>query len=492
MTDTSHAAPLHDLDAAPRLYGRLMEVREGVSAEAHEQLGRWLPLLRRRSFSLSAFNLACYLALRRRDLRELQVELMPLGLSSLGRCESRVLASLDAVLATLGSLVGAGDPPRYPSASSFFRGTRLLERHSDEALGATPPGRQVRIMVTLGAEATDYPLVRALIADGMDVGRINCAHDTAATWLQVAANVRRASEEVGRPCRLLMDLCGPRARTTGVVCPQGRVREGARVMLSAAPVELAGIATVGCSLPEAVARLEPGHRVWFDEGSVGAVVEAVTAEGAFLRVTDTPPKGGKLQPGKGLNFPDTPLQVHALTPKDLADLDVACEAADIVGYSFVRTPDDVALLQAELAVRGHPVLPIVLKIETRQAVDNLPELIVRAAGSQPLAVMVARGDLAVEIGHVRLAEMQEELLWLCEAAHVPVIWATQVLDTFVHKGVHSRGELTDAAMAERAECVMLNKGPFVAEAVRTLDDVLGRMEGHQSKKTSRMRALRAW
>jgi pyruvate kinase len=106
-----------------------------------------------------------------------------------------------------------------------------------------------------------------------------------------------------------------------------------------------------------------------------------------------------------------------------------------------------------------------------------------------MAVMIARGDLAVEIGHGRLAEMQEELLWLCEAAHAPVIWATQVLDTFVHKGVHARGELTDAAMAERAECVMLNKGPFVVDAVKTLDEVLGRMEGHQAKKTSRMRAL---
>jgi pyruvate kinase len=417
---------------------------------------------------------------------------MPLGLSSLGRCESRVLANLDAVLAALGSLVGVEAPPRGPSAASFFRGTRLLERHSDEALGPTPSGRQVRIMVTLGIEATDYSLVRALVAAGMDVARINCAHDTPDAWRQIAANLRRASEEVGRRCRLLMDLCGPRARTTAVVSAEGRVQRGARLLLTAHPSPLGDVAAVGCSLPRVIAALEPGQMVWIDEGSIGAVVEKVAHEGAFLRVTDTPPKGGKLQPGKGLNFPDTELPFEALTGKDLADLDVASGMADIVGYSFVRTPEDVERLQAELAERGKGTLPVTLKVETRQAVDNLPELIVRAAGSQPLAVMVARGDLAVEIGHVRLAEMQEELLWLCEAAHIPVIWATHVLDTFVHKGVHSRGELTDAAMAERAECVMLNKGPFVVDAVRTLDDVLGRMEGHQSKKTSRMRALRAW
>ena len=91
-----------------------------------------------------------------------------------------------------------------------------------------------------------------------------------------------------------------------------------------------------------------------------------------------------------------------------------------------------------------------------------------------------------------MAEIQEELLWICEAAHVPVIWATQVLDNLVKKGVRHRAEMTDAAMAERAECVMLNKGPFAVDAVRLLDDLLARMEGHQFKKASRMRALRTW
>ena len=135
---------------------------------------------------------------------------------------------------------------------------------------------------------------------------------------------------------------------------------------------------------------------------------------------------------------------------------------------------------------------IVAKVESAVAVRNLPEIVVRGAGYQPLAVMIARDDLAVEIGFARLAEIQEEILWLCEAAQVPVVWATQVLDSFVRKGSHSRAEITDAAMAERAECVMLNKGAHVLEAVGALDDVLGRMEAHQSKKTSRLRALRSW
>ena len=126
--------------------------------------------------------------------------------------------------------------------------------------------------------------------------------------------------------------------------------------------------------------------------------------------------------------------------------------ADLVGYSFVQTPEDIAALQsvlAELAPARWRQLGIVAKIETPLAVRNLPQLIVRAAGRQPLALMIARGDLAVEIGFERLAEMQEEILWLAEAAHVPVIWATQVLESLVKQGLPSRGEMTDAAMAAR-------------------------------------------
>ena len=130
-----------------------------------------------------------------------------------------------------------------------------------------------------------------------------------------------------------------------------------------------------------------------------------------------------------------------------------------------------------------------LKIETRIAFENLPRLLLTGLRFPPIGVMVARGDLAVEIGYERLAEVQEEILWLSEAAHVPVIWATQVLETLAQTGIPSRSEVTDAAMGERAECVMLNKGPHVVEAVRFLADVLPRMQLHQQKKRAMLRRL---
>jgi pyruvate kinase len=134
-------------------------------------------------------------------------------------------------------------------------------------------------------------------------------------------------------------------------------------------------------------------------------------------------------------------------------------------------------------------LGIILKIETPKAFERLPDLILAAMRSNRVGVMIARGDLAVECGFERTGELQEEIMWIAEAAHVPVIWATQVLENLAKKGQLSRAEITDAAMAVRAECVMLNKGPYVVDAVRVLDDVLRRMQCHQAKKSALLRPL---
>ena len=150
---------------------------------------------------------------------------------------------------------------------------------------------------------------------------------------------------------------------------------------------------------------------------------------------------------------------------------------------------DVYELQAQLAQLGGRELAIILKIETRRAFDNLPALLFAAMSSPSAGVMIARGDLAVECGYERLAEVQEEILWMAEASHMPVIWATQVLESLAKNGIPSRAEITDAAMGERAECVMLNKGPFILDAVRALDNILRRMQKHQHKKSAMLREL---
>ncbi len=248
-------------------------------------------------------------------------------------------------------------------------------------------------------------------------------------------------------------------------------------------------AHIACEQPAIFSYLKPGSRVLIDDGHISSEVEALNAEGALLRITRARPQGSKLMPEKGLNFPDTDLHLPALTDKDKQDLDFIVKHADIVGYSFVQSGDDMEQIISALAERGADKMGIVAKIETRLALTNLPEIIIHGAGNHPFGVMIARGDLAVEIGYEQLAETQEEIMWLCESAHVPVIWATQVLEGLVKQNIHSRAEVTDAAMAERAECIMLNKGPFVLDAIDVLDNVIARMQSHQQKKTAQMRTL---
>ena len=186
-----------------------------------------------------------------------------------------------------------------------------------------------------------------------------------------------------------------------------------------------------------------------------------------------------------------PQRLRAGTAKDLEDLAFVAQHADVVEYSFANSADDVESLQQHLAALGDRLPALVLKIETRRSFENLTDMLLTAMRSPCCGVMIARGDLAVECGFERLAEVQAEILWICEAAQVPVIWATQVLETLAKEGMPSRAEITDAAMGNQAECVMLNKGPYLLSALRVLDDILRRMQAHQTKKRPKLRALQA-
>ena len=251
-------------------------------------------------------------------------------------------------------------------------------------------------------------------------------------------------------------------------------------------------ATVSCTLPQALASIRVGHRVCFDDGKIGGRVLAVWPDRVEIEITAARPSGEVLAADKGINLPDSTPDLAALTPQDREDLSIVAAQADLVGMSFVQSPDDVMALQQHLVAAGAAHIGIILKIETQRGFERLPELLFAAMRAPSAGVMIARGDLAVECGYERLAEVQEEILWACESAHLPVVWATQVLETQAKTGLPSRAEITDAAMGVRAECVMLNKGPHILDAIRTLDKVLSRMQTHQFKHRALMRALRAW
>jgi pyruvate kinase len=478
------------------LLNEVLMLRAEVAAGGAALYRTWRGRFDRPAFRDCALNFAHYLVLRRFDLRSLQRKLMALGLSSLGRSESRVMPSLDAVAWSLGQLTGT-DELRPPSEARFFRGERKLRANTIEFFGPEQNGRMGRIMVTLGSEAAEDPdYIADLARQGADVLRINCGHDDASVWLRIIENARAVAHV--RPLRVLMEIAGPKIRMKEVCCLPGapRLKIGDVLLLTGRIDPLLSEYPFQTTLTHdgILPRLKVGDIVSIDDGKLRGAVFAQVEHGFTVNLTEGRSKGVKLRPGRGLNFPAVDLNIDPLTEKDRADLAFAAQHADLIGFSFLQNAEQVVGLQTELAALrpDWQSLGMMIKIETPAAVSNLPEIIVQAAGRQPLAVMIARGDLAVEIGFERVAEMQEEILWLCEAAQVPAIWATQVLDGLIHEGLPSRSEMTDAAMAVQAECVMLNKGPHLKAGVAALDRVLRRMAENRVKKTPTLRALRSW
>lgn len=601
------------IDECRSLIGELRTLRATMVAQAQRHADRIAAA--DPSHAASARNLAHYLALRRVEMRSLQRRLATLGLSSLGRSESHVLASVNKVLGLLHAIAGLPWRPQHDEEPvGARRGPATLERNARALFGAAPEGRRVRIMVTLPSEAAaDASIAAALVEAGMDVARINCAHDEAPAWEAMASHVRAAALAAGRPVRILMDLGGPKLRTgpiapsppilkiqprrdergavvvparlglraagsradvpgadacvgvdpawlaglkpgdvldvvdaraatrrltVATLAPEGVVAEcvktaylgaetriqrrvananGAITLLAGLPVPPSRLrlqrgdrlvltasgtgraasddgkpAAVPITLPEVLVALRKGQSVWFDDGRIGATVVSRRGHRAELRVGFARSGGEWLGADKGINLPETELDLPALTPADRQDLVTVARCADLVGLSFAQSAADVRELRQCLADLGAASLGLVLKIETRRGFERLPELLFAALEAPAAGVMIARGDLAVECGWERLAEVQEEILWACEAAHIPVVWATQVLESLAKTGRPSRAEITDAAMGERAECVMLNKGPFIVDAIRALDDIVRRMQTHQAKKRPLMRALKSW
>jgi len=609
-------APVDD-GTRQRLVGLLEQIDSLLSrlADAEYSWASWISAVAP-EHRASARNLVHYWAIRQFDLRGLQTELALFGLSSLGRSESHVQATLAAVRSAILAIVDGVWQPPPPSAVAIEQGPQILRQRTVELLGPCPPHRTTRIMVTLPSEAaTDPDLVRGLVQRGMDIARINCAHDDVAAWRAMARNVREAALSTGTTCLVAMDLAGPKLRTgplrpgppvvklrpqrnalgqvvaparawltsieaptdppepgtVAITVPQnwltnrkagdvlslrdtrgakrrlfleavgGSAEMGGLVMTapdttylqtgtllraegdgevaeigplpdterslilragdllqltrdcSPAPVDPnQAVAQIGCTLHAAFDHARPGDVIQFDDGKVGGRVISVNHDALTVRIDHPGLREAHLKAGKGINMPDTDLPISALTDHDIVDLAAVVELADLVDMSFVRTPSDVERLLDELDRQGGDSLGIVLKIETRRAFEHLPQLLLTAMRRPRAGVMIARGDLAVECGYERMAELQEEIMWLCEAAHLPVIWATQVLEQLAKTGLPSRAEISDAAMSERAECVMLNKGPYLSNAVTVLDDIMRRMAEHYYKKNALLRPLRSW
>lgn len=559
----------------------------------------------------SARNLIAYIALRQVDLRDLQRELSRLGLSSLGRAERDVRASISNVQEALQLLSAERELGSRRHYRSIEKSEQELDDHREDLLGRCRRDRDVAIMVTLAAEAgEDYELVRDMIKSGMDLARINCAHDDEESWRRMAQNVRRASKELGHGCKIVMDLAGPKIRT-GMLRPGpgvkrlqpkrdslGRViaprhvrfvaddgkpllRKSSAIPVPSECIDFAAIddvirlhdtrgkkrklvvvakddcglrlecykttyiatgtkfrlhrretgekikfrignlrpkeepivlkigdtlilhrdmkpgepakvdadgaivepAHISCRPTELFEAVKAGDPIHLNDGKIEGIVDRASETELSVTVTHAKSHGSRLRSNKGINLPNCDLRLPGLTDTDRRNLGFISRHADVVSLSFVNDPEDIHALVDELGRSASQELGVIVKVETVKGFENLPRLLLAAMRHRPVGIMIARGDLAVECGWERLAEIQEEMLWMCEAARMPVIWATQVLELVTKKGRPSRAEITDAAMSQRADCVMLNKGPHILAAIAMLDRILTQMQRHQHKKS---------
>jgi pyruvate kinase len=466
---------LTDLDQSmSRAEGEFAELLEGIHPQNRE----------------SAVNFLKYLILRKTDVRSLQLFLHENGLSSLASCESHTHRQIQVTLQHLGTKLDKLDP------CTMDFGSRKIEESSEHLFGLMPENWPSTVMVTFDSSfLNEKDLIPKLLKKGMGTARINCAHDDESVWQEMVDKIRLASKETGIPCKIHIDLAGPKIRTK--LLSKGRkngkveIAIGQKIWLcDSAKGFKANDVVISPNEPGVIRGLKAGDRVFIDDGLILGIVENVEGEKAELKIMRISSKKPFIKAEKGINFPDCSLQIPSLSAFDRECLTFICANADTVGFSFVRTAQDIADLRAALFEIVGEIPFIILKIETHEAVKHLPELLLEGMKDSDFGVMIARGDLAVEIGFERLVEIQDEILWLCEAAHVPVIWATQVLENLHKSGVATRAEVTDAGHAARAECIMINKGDHTLEVLKTLRDILQRSSAFRIKNRLVYRPLK--
>ncbi|MFI5178159.1 MAG: pyruvate kinase [Vicinamibacterales bacterium] len=332
--------------------------------------------------------------------------------------------------------------------------------------------RRTRILVTLGPASIDAATIRALIDAGADAFRLNFSHGTIPQHQETVRRVREAAAATGRDIAVVQDLGGPKIRTGPLAAPFV-VRDGDTLIIEQG--DFAGSpGRISCGFEALFTSVETGQRLLIDDGLIEVEVEAVAPQRLTTRVVN----GGLLDAHKGINLPGVSLRTSPLTPKDLDDLRAGVAmGVDVVALSFVQSADDVLAARAAAVAAGAADLPIIAKIEKPQAVEHIDEIVRVAEG-----LMVARGDLGIELPFEKLPAVQKRIVAAGRRRGVPVILATQVLDSMRTEPRPTRAEVTDAAHAveESVDAIMLSGetsiGKYPVKAVEALDAIIREAE----------------
>ncbi|MFB6467175.1 pyruvate kinase [Cytobacillus sp. Hz8] len=422
-------------------------------------------------------------------------QLHEIGFSNLNAANAHILFTLRQILTYLG--VNILDPKLLSIPSpleakiQLCKNAETLFRSKDDCLRPT-------IMVTLDEQMLEKrQIIDALLLQGMDIARINCAHGNEKIWKKMIEIVRHSEQVlmkkelyIGRKCKIYMDLAGPKIRIGKMgndsTFPNSHksnfftlIKDDLlRLYLSedhlGHPATEDAPAGVPVTLAKAFTNVRIHDRIFIDDGKIYGRVENITQDYIEVKILTPFSKAAKVKEGKGINLPDSLLSLNlpALTEKDISDLAFVTKHADLLGISFVHSPLDLIQLKSELKRHSCPHIAVVAKIETKDAVHQLGRILLEGLTFEAFGIMIARGDLAVEVGFENLAFVQDEIISICQAAHVPTIWATGVLENLTKKGFPARSELTDVSQGKRANCLMLNKGTYIVESLILLKKLL--------------------
>ena len=430
----------------------------------------------------SAVNLLHYLVFRSHNMEDLHTVLEDEGYSSLTNAEGHIQ---HRVLSVLKHFMNVPNP----APCNLSECQTMQEKRVHQLFGNTPGSKESAIMVTLKtAHASDFIMIKKFLRSSMSIARINCAHDNEKDWMNMIKNIRSASEITGLPCKIYMDLAGTKIRTRikGEKKNKIRLEENDEFILTDHENAKSKLPVVHTTLPGLAAQLKPEQRVFFDDGLFEAKVLSSNNGEALLEIIRAPTEKPFLKSEKGINLPDSKIPVMALTKEDRKNLSFVLQHADMVGYSFVQNVTDLMELRKEMKDKK---IPVILKIETPEAFYNLPKLLFLAMQDELYGIMIARGDLAVELGFENLGVVQEEITRLCHAAHAPMIWATQVLENLNKKGVPNRAEISDVSLGAAADCIMLNKGDYTVQSIKALKKILQQTSRYHFKNKQVLKPL---
>ncbi len=333
---------------------------------------------------------------------------------------------------------------------------------------------QTKIVATLGPASDSEHMIGTLLDAGVDIFRLNFSHGTLEQHARTYERVRKVCRDHGSTAAVMGDLCGPKIRVDPVEDEGFEISKGDRIEIVAD--HLVGTAErISTNRPELIHEVGPGHRILIDDG----LIQLRVAEAREDRLICQCEVGGMIRTRKGLNMPDSDLGMSALTEKDREDLAWALgNGLDYIALSFVRSPDDLKELRELMPLRDSDC-PIVAKIETVQAIEHLDAII-----EQSDVILVARGDLGVEMDLAQVPILQKRIVQACQNAAKPVIVATQMLQSMVSSPTATRAEVSDVANAilDRADCVMLSAetsvGNYPVESVTMLNRIAKHTEAY--------------